>query len=99
MPAWPALMIGAEAHEPLAPLLLTVNVPAGRSSTPSLLRRALSISSPPAIASPLIESLSAFLMTGTTRFVGQTDRDADIDVFVDVNTLGGPLPVHQRERR
>ncbi len=35
MPACPALMIGADAHEPFAPLLLTVNVPPARSSTPS----------------------------------------------------------------
>ena len=64
-------MIGAEAHEPFAPLLLTVNVPPARSSTPSFPLRAFSISSPAAIAMPLIESLSACLMTGTTRFAGR----------------------------
>ena len=67
IPVCPGTRIGAERIEPFAPVLFTVNVPPARSSAPSRLRRALSISSPAASAMPLIESWSAWRITGTTR--------------------------------
>ena len=64
-------MIGAEAHEPFAPLLLTVNVPAGEIVDAELPFARFLDQLAGRDRDAFDRSLSACLMTGTTRFAGK----------------------------
>ena len=97
MPACGWLMIGPDAIEPSAPVLLTVNVPPGQvvhrqAALARAHRRGRALPS----ARPATLFWSASRTTGTTSPFGDGDGDPDVDPLLEHDALVGPARVQGR---
>ncbi len=78
-------------------MLLTVNVPPARSSTPSFPLRAFSMSRPAASARPRDRKRVRVADDGDDEVRLETDRDPDVDLLEDRDPVLAEARVHQRE--